>query len=318
MWFGGSAIIDQTSPMTAGQFIFYLTILITMLQPIKIITQVFNTVKEGTAAGERVFAVLDIKPRIIDSPNATELKEFKDAITFDNVSFKYDTTELVLKNINLKVKKGEVIAIVGPSGAGKSTLVDLVPRFYDPVEGNIFIDGINLKNVTQDSLRDMMGIVTQETILFNDTIAANIGYGVKDVPIQKIIEAAKIANAHFFIEKMQNGYDTTIGDRGIKLSGGERQRLAIARAVLKNPPILILDEATSALDPESEMLVQEALERLMKNRTSFVIAHRFSTIQNADRVVVMEKGSIVQIGKFAELIKEEGLFKKLYELQFRL
>ncbi|MDI6803736.1 MAG: ABC transporter ATP-binding protein [Bacteroidota bacterium] len=318
MWFGGSAIIDKTSPMTAGQFIFYLTILITMLQPIKIVTQVFNTVKEGTAAGERVFAVLDIKPRIIDSPNATELKEFKDTIVFENVSFKYDTTSLVLKNINLKVKKGEVIAIVGPSGAGKSTLVDLVPRFYDPVEGNIFIDEINLKDVTQDSLRDMMGIVTQETILFNDTIAANIGYGVKDVPIQKIIEAAKIANAHFFIEKMQTGYDTTIGDRGIKLSGGERQRLAIARAVLKNPAILILDEATSALDPESEMLVQEALERLMKNRTSFVIAHRFSTIQNADRVVVMEKGSIAQIGKFAELIKEEGLFKKLYELQFRL
>lgn len=316
MWFGGSAIIDQTSPMTAGQFIFYLTILITMLQPIKIVTQVFNTVKEGTAAGERVFAVLDIKPRIIDSPIATELKEFKDAIAFENVSFRYDTTALVLKNINLKVKKGEVIAIVGPSGAGKSTLVDLVPRFYDPVEGNIFIDGINLKDVTQDSLRDMMGIVTQETILFNDTIAANIGYGVKDVPIQKIIEAARVANAHLFIEKI--GYDTTIGDRGVKLSGGERQRLAIARAVLKNPPILILDEATSSLDPESEMLVQEALERLMKNRTSFVIAHRFSTIQNADRVVVMEKGSIVQIGKYAELIKEEGLFKKLYELQFRL
>lgn len=318
MWFGGSAIIDKTSPMTAGQFIFYLTVLITTLQPIKIVTQVFNTVKEGTAAGERVFAVLDIKPRIIDLPNATELKEFKDTITFDDVSFKYDTTSLVLKNINLKVRKGEVIAIVGPSGAGKSTLVDLVPRFYDPVEGNIFIDGINLKNVTQDSLRDLMGIVTQETILFNDTIAANIGYGVKDVPIQKIIEAAKIANAHFFIEKMQNRYDTTIGDRGIKLSGGERQRLAIARAVLKNPPILILDEATSSLDPESEMLVQEALERLMKNRTSFVIAHRFSTIQNADRVVVMEKGGIAQIGKFAELITEEGLFKKLYELQFRL
>ncbi len=318
MWFGGSAIIDKTSPMTAGQFIFYLTILITMLQPIKIVTQVFNTVKEGTAAGERVFAILDIKPRIIDSPNAIVLKEFKDKIVFDNVSFKYDTTSLVLKNINLIVKKGEVIAIVGPSGAGKSTLVDLVPRFYDPVEGNIFIDDINLKNVTQDSLRDLMGIVTQETILFNDTIAANIGYGVKDVPIQKIIEAAKVANAHFFIEKLQNGYETTIGDRGIKLSGGERQRLAIARAVLKNPAILILDEATSALDPESEMLVQEALERLMKNRTSFVIAHRFSTIQNADRVVVMEKGSIVQIGKFAELIKEEGLFKKLYELQFRL
>lgn len=318
MWFGGSAIIDKTSPMTAGQFIFYLTILITMLQPIKIVTQVFNTVKEGTAAGERVFALLDIKPRIIDSPNAVELKEFKDSIVFENVSFKYDTTELVLKNINLKVKKGEVIAIVGPSGAGKSTLVDLVPRFYDPVEGNIFIDEINLKNVTQDSLRDMMGIVTQETILFNDTIAANIGYGVKDVPIQKIIEAAKIANAHLFIERMQNGYNTSIGDRGVKLSGGERQRLAIARAVLKNPAILILDEATSSLDPESEMLVQEALERLMKNRTSFVIAHRFSTIQNADRVVVMDKGSIAQIGKFADLITEQGLFKKLYELQFRL
>ena len=242
----------------------------------------------------------------------------KQSIVFDNVSFKYDTSDVVLKEIRLNVSKGEVIAIVGPSGSGKSTFVDLIPRFYDPLEGSIKIDVIDLRNVTQDSLRDLMGIVTQETILFNDSVAANIGYGVRDVPHEKIIEAARIANAHNFIQNLSNGYETVVGDRGVKLSGGERQRLAIARAVLKNPPILILDEATSSLDPESEMLVQEALERLMKNRTSFVIAHRFSTIQNADRVVVMEKGKIVQIGKFVDLIKEEGLFKKLYELQFRL
>jgi subfamily B ATP-binding cassette protein MsbA len=251
-------------------------------------------------------------------PNATVIKEFKQSIIFDNVSFKYDTSDVVLKDISLNVSKGEVIAIVGPSGSGKSTFVDLIPRFYDPLDGSIKLDGIDLRNVTQDSLRDLMGIVTQETILFNDSVAANIGYGVRDVPHDKIIEAARIANAHNFIENLSNGYETMVGDRGVKLSGGERQRLAIARAVLKNPPILILDEATSSLDPESEMLVQEALERLMKNRTSFVIAHRFSTIQNADRVVVMEKGKIVQIGKYVDLIKEEGLFKKLYELQFRL
>lgn len=318
LWFGGTAIINKTSPMTPGQFIFYLTILISMLQPIKMMTQVFNTIKEGIAAGERVFGIIDIKPRIVDAPDAVDFKEFKNAIRFDSVAFKYDTTDLVLRNISLEVRKGEIIAIVGPSGSGKSTLVDLVPRFYDPVEGKIFIDGIDLRQVTQDSLRDMMGIVTQETILFNDSVAANIGYGVKDVPIEKIIEAAKIANAHNFITKLSQGYDTMIGDRGIKLSGGERQRLAIARAVLKNPPILILDEATSALDPESEMLVQEALERLMKNRTSFVIAHRFSTIQNADRIVVMEKGRIAQIGKYSELIAQEGIFRKLHELQFRM
>jgi ATP-binding cassette, subfamily B, bacterial MsbA len=318
LWFGGRGIIEKTSPMTAGQFIFYLTILVSMLQPIKIITQVYNSIKEGMAAGERLFAILDIKPRIVDPPNAAVIKEFKQSIVFDNVSFRYDTSDLVLKNINLHVQRGEIIAIVGPSGSGKSTLVDLIPRFYDPAEGNIEIDGNDLRNVTQDSLRDLMGIVTQETILFNDSVSANIGYGVRDVPHEKVIEAARIANAHNFIQNLSNGYDTMVGDRGVKLSGGERQRLAIARAILKNPPILILDEATSALDPESEMLVQEALERLMKNRTSFVIAHRFSTIQNADRVVVMEKGKIVQVGKYAELVDRDGLFKKLYDLQFRL
>lgn len=318
LWFGGMGIINKTNPMSAGQFLFYLTILISMLQPIKMITQVFNTVKEGIAAGERVFSILDIKPRVVDVPDAIEISEFRESIVFENVSFKYDTTDLVLKNINLKIHKGEIIAIVGPSGSGKSTLVDLVPRFYDPIEGCITIDGFDLKKVKQDSLRNLMGIVTQETILFNDTVAANIGYGVIDAQMIKIIEAAKIANAHDFIENLEHGYFTQIGDRGVKLSGGERQRLAIARAVLKNPPILILDEATSALDPESEMLVQEALERLMKNRTSLVIAHRFSTIQNADRIVVMEAGSIVQTGKFAELVKQDGLFKRLYELQFRM
>lgn len=318
LWFGGMGIINKTSPMSAGQFIFYLTILVSMLQPIKMITQVFNTVKEGIAAGERVFSILDIKPRILDAPDAIEIKEFNDSIIFENVSFKYDTTDLVLKDINLKIIKGEIVAIVGPSGSGKSTLVDLVPRFYDPAEGSIKIDGIDLRKVKQESLRDLMGIVTQETILFNDTVAANIGFGMVDAQMQKIIEAAKVANAHNFIESLEHGYFTIIGDRGVKLSGGERQRIAIARAVLKNPPILILDEATSSLDPESEMLVQEALERLMQNRTSIVIAHRFSTIKNADKIVVMEKGKIVQVGNFSELLNQEGLFKRLYELQFRM
>lgn len=318
LWFGGMGIINKTSPMSAGQFIFYLTILVSMLQPIKMITQVFNTVKEGIAAGERVFAILDIKPRVLDTPDAIEIKDFSDSIVFENVSFKYDTTDLVLKNINLKINKGEIVAIVGPSGSGKSTLVDLVPRFYDPVEGSIKIDNIDLRKVKQESLRDLMGIVTQETILFNDTVAANIGFGMVNAQMEKIIEAAKIANAHNFIENLEHGYFTIIGDRGVKLSGGERQRIAIARAVLKNPPILILDEATSALDPESEMLVQEALERLMQNRTSIVIAHRFSTIQNANKIVVMEKGEIVQIGTFNTLLSQEGLFKRLYELQFRM
>lgn len=318
LWFGGMGIINKTSPMSAGQFIFYLTILVSMLQPIKMITQVFNTVKEGIAAGERVFSILDIKPRVLDAPDAIDIKEFQNSIVFDNVSFKYDTTDLVLKKINLNINKGEIVAIVGPSGSGKSTLVDLVPRFYDPIEGSIKIDGVDLRKVKQESLRDLMGIVTQETILFNDTVAANIGYGLINAQMDRIIEAAKIANAHDFIEKLEHGYFTVIGDRGIKLSGGERQRIAIARAVLKNPPILILDEATSALDPESEMLVQEALERLMKNRTSLVIAHRFSTIQNADKIVVMHNGTIVQIGNFNELLNQDGLFKRLYELQFRM
>jgi subfamily B ATP-binding cassette protein MsbA len=247
------------------------------------------------------------------------LSEFRSEIDFRNVSFHYAEGDPVLANISLTIRKGEVVAIVGPSGAGKSTLVDLVPRFYDPTDGSIAIDGLDLRSVELKSLRELIGIVTQETILFNDTVRNNIAYGLDDCPIEKIIDAARAANAHNFIREMPNGYESVIGERGVKISGGERQRLALARAILKNPPILILDEATSALDTESEILVQEAIERLMAGRTSIVIAHRLSTVQHADRIVVLEGGRVVETGKHASLLrKRTGLYKKLFNLQFRV
>jgi subfamily B ATP-binding cassette protein MsbA len=247
------------------------------------------------------------------------LVDFKQTIRFDNVSFRYEESEeWVLKDINLKVNKGNIIALVGPSGGGKSTLVDLIPRFYDPVEGSIQIDDQDIRNYTVDSLRSKMGIVTQETFLFNSSIKDNIAYGFDDYPFEKIVEAANAANAHNFITETPEGYETIIGERGVKLSGGQRQRLTIARAILKNPDIMIFDEATSALDSESEILVQEAIERMMKNRTTFVIAHRLSTIRNATRILVIDRGKIIQIGTHQDLMmKEDGLYKKLYEMQFR-
>jgi len=313
----GQQIINGNSDMTPGAFVFYLVIFFQMMPSLKLFGQMFNSYKEGTAAAERVFNLLDTEIKITEIPDATELKEFITEIEFKNASFKYEKSEAILKNVNLKIKKGNIVAIVGPSGAGKSTLVDLIPRFYDLTGGNLFIDGIDIRNLKIKSLRNLMGIVTQETILFNDTIRNNIAYGETDIPIEQVIEASKAANAHKFIEKIESGYDTIIGDRGVKLSGGERQRLSIARAILKNPPILILDEATSSLDTESEILVQQAIETLMHGRTSIVIAHRLSTIQNADMIVVLEKGEVVETGNHIDLLKRSGLYKKLFDLQFR-
>lgn len=313
----GSQIIKGSSEMTPGAFIFYLAVFFQMMPSLKLFGQMFNSYKEGTAAAERVFSLLDTEIKITDAPDAVDIKDFTSDIEFKNAYFRYEKSEDILKNINLKVGKGEVIAIVGPSGAGKTTLADLIPRFYDLTEGNLLFDGTDIRKIKVKSLRKLMGIVTQETILFNDTIRNNIAYGESEIPLDKIIEASKAANAHKFIENTDNGYDTIIGDRGVKLSGGERQRVSIARALLKNPPILILDEATSSLDTESEILVQQAIERLMHGRTSVVIAHRLSTIRSADKIIVLSKGEIAETGNHNQLIQSDGLYKKLYELQFR-
>jgi subfamily B ATP-binding cassette protein MsbA len=289
-----------------------------MMPSLKLFGQMFNSIKEGTAASERVFNILDTKPEIVDAENSVELNSFKEKIEFKNVSFKYSKSSIILNGINLTINKGEIVAIVGPSGAGKSSLIDLIPRFYDVNEGSIKIDGFDLRELKVASIRRLMGIVTQETLLFNDTIRNNIAYGSLDIPLEKVIEAAKTANAHNFISEFEHQYDTVIGDRGVKLSGGERQRISIARAVLKNPPILILDEATSSLDTESEILVQQALERLMSGRTSIVIAHRLSTVQNADKIIVLNEGEIVEEGTHSDLLAANGLYNKLYNLQFKL
>ncbi len=321
IWYGGMQVLELGT-MRASEFLTFLIAIFQIMPPVKELTGVNNRIQESTAAAKRVFEILDLEPSVKEAENAIELKEFKSEIVFEDVWFAYNSNgvngDFVLKNINLVVKKGEVIAIVGPSGAGKSTLVDLIPRFYDPVKGRILIDGIDLRMLKIKSLREKIGIVAQETILFNDTVRNNIAYGLQDCPMEKIIEAAIMANAHDFIMQLPNGYDTVIGERGIKLSGGERQRISIARALLKNPPILILDEATSNLDAESEVFIQEAIERLMKNRTVFVIAHRLSTIRNADRIIVIDNGRIVQEGKHEELVKQEGLYQKLYKMQFNL
>ncbi len=317
LYFFGTEIIQGKSDMTPGAFIVYLAVFFQMMPSLKLFGQMFNSYKEGTAAAERVFGLLDTPAVIVDSPDAIAINEFNQNIEFKNASFKYEKSDYVLTDINLRIEKGSIVAIVGPSGAGKSTLVDLIPRFYDLTEGSLFFDGKIIKDLKIESLRKLMGIVTQETILFNDTIKNNIAYGESEIPIEQIIEASKAANAHKFIDTMEKGYDTIIGDRGVKLSGGERQRLSIARALLKNPPILILDEATSSLDTESEILVQQAIERLMHGRTSIVIAHRLSTIQNADLIVVLENGRIAETGTHQQLLHTSGLYKKLYDLQFR-
>ena len=318
IYYGGILVlVDRT--LNASEFLGFLFAIFQMMPPIKELGSVNNRIQEASAAADRIFEITDIEPHIKNVPNAIQLKDFKNEIVFKNVSFKYEDSDVkVLDNLNFSVKRGEIIALVGPSGGGKSTLADLIPRFYDPTEGQIILDGNNIKDVSIESLRSKMGIVTQETFLFNTNIAENIAYGLTNYPMDKIIEAAKTANAHNFINEMAQGYDTIIGERGVKLSGGQRQRLTIARALLKNPEIMIFDEATSALDNESEILVQEAIERLMLNRTTFVIAHRLSTIRNATNILVLDRGRIIQQGTHDKLIAEEkGLYKKLYEMQFR-
>lgn len=318
IYYGGLLVLEKNT-ITASQFLGFLFAIFQMMPPIKELSSVNNRIQEASAAGDRIFEILDTEPDIKNAADAIELKEFQKTIHFRNVSFKYDDSEdWVLNDINFSVNKGEIIALVGPSGGGKSTLVDLIPRFYDPTEGSIILDEVDIRKYTLQSLRAKMGIVTQETFLFNTTIRENIAYGLTDCPMEKIIEAAKTANAHNFIMEMPQQYETIIGERGVKLSGGQRQRLTIARALLKNPEIMIFDEATSALDNESEILVQEAIERLMKNRTTFVIAHRLSTIRNATKIIVIDRGKITQLGTHEQLIADEkGLYKKLYEMQFR-
>jgi len=318
VWYGGMQVLSQGA-MKGSEFLGFLFAIFQLMPPIKELSNINNRFQEATAAGKRVFEILDTEPNIKNAPDAIRIDAFSRSIEFHNVSFRYGDGDPVLEHIDLTIRKGEVVAIVGPSGAGKSTLVDLVPRFYDPTGGSITLDELDLRSIEIRSLRDKIGIVTQETILFNDTVRNNIAYGLDNCPIDKIIAAARAANAHAFISEMPEGYDSLIGERGVKISGGERQRLALARAILKNPPILILDEATSSLDTESEILVQEAIERLMAGRTSIVIAHRLSTVQHADRIIVVENGRIVETGKHADLLENEsGLYRKLYDLQFRL
>lgn len=318
IYYGGILVLVDKS-LNASQFLGFLFAIFQMMPPIKELGSVNNRIQEASAAADRIFEIIDTEPHIKNAPDAVDLVEFNDKIVFDNVSFRYSDGEVnVLDNVSFEVKRGEVIALVGPSGGGKSTLADLIPRFYDPTSGSILIDGVNIKHLTVESLRAKMGIVTQETFLFNSTVTENIAYGLSDYPMEKIIDAAKTANAHNFISEMPRGYETIIGERGVKLSGGQRQRLTIARALLKDPSIMIFDEATSALDNESEILVQEAIERLMLNRTTFVIAHRLSTIRNATTILVLDRGRIIQRGTHEELIAEEkGLYKKLFEMQFR-
>ena len=314
LWFGGKMVLSDNPAIQASAFITYIVVFSQIIPPAKTFTQGFYSIQKGIASAERIFEILDAEEVIEEKPDAIPVRSFEKEIEYKNVGFTYDH-EPVLKNINLKIPKGKVIAIVGESGGGKSTLVDLLPRFYDVTGGELLIDGKNVKDVKISDLRGLMGIVSQESILFNDSFFNNIAFGKTDISLEKVIAAAKVANAHEFIMQTENGYQTTIGDRGVKLSGGQRQRLSIARAVLANPPILILDEATSSLDTESEKYVQEALNNVMKDRTTVVIAHRLSTIKHADEIIVLKKGEIVERGTHAELTKLNGVYKRLQDLQ---
>lgn len=314
LYFGGTLILNDNSTLSAAEFIYYLVIFYSIINPAKDLSKAMYSIEKGMASLERIDTILAANNPLKEVSNPVTLKPFSQEIVYKDVWFKYDE-EWVLKNVNLTVKAGQTVALVGQSGSGKSTMVDLLPRFYDVDKGEITIDGVNVKNLTTFDLRSLMGNVNQEAILFNDTIFNNITFGVENATEEQVIEAAKIANAHDFIMATEEGYQTNIGDKGGRLSGGQRQRLSIARAILKNPSILILDEATSALDTESEALVQEALERLMKTRTTIVIAHRLSTVKDADEICVMKEGEIVERGNHDQLIELDGLYKKLYSMQ---
>lgn len=315
LWFGGYLIFSGKSNLEGGVFIYYLTILYSILQPLKDISKAGYSVQKGLASMERINKILSAENNIREIPNPKKIDELNSSIELKNVSFSYDSSREILHDINLNVKKGETIALVGQSGSGKSTLVDLIPRFHDVTSGEIAIDGEDIRNLSLNSLRGLIGNVNQEAILFNDTIYNNITFGVDNATQEQVEAAAKIANAHDFIMEMEHGYQTNVGDRGGRLSGGQRQRISIARAILKNPPILILDEATSALDTESERLVQDALEKLMKTRTTIAIAHRLSTIKNANVIYVLHEGKIVESGTHEELISQGGYYKKLNDMQ---
>jgi len=312
IFYAGRQVISGV--LSFGAFALFMAAFLSLIKPFKKLSQVNSIMQQAVAASARIYEILETPATIKEKPGAKELGVFGKNIVFEDVWFSYADQD-ILRGINLEVKRSEMLAIVGPSGAGKTTLVDLIPRFWEPKKGNVLIDGIDIKDLTLKSLRRQIGIVTQETILFNDTIKANIAYGKPGASQEEIEHAAIQAHAHDFILSFQLGYDTVIGDRGAKLSGGERQRIAIARALLKNPPILILDEATSQLDSESERIVQEALDRLIRGRTVFVIAHRLSTVRNAHRIIVLEKGRIVEEGDHAQLLNKGGLYKKLYQLQ---
>ena len=315
LWFGGSLILGNHSSIDAPTFIFYMVILYSVINPLKEFSKAGYNIPKGLASMERVDKILKAENKIVEIPNPKPLNGLEEQVEFKDISFSYDGKKEVLQHINLTVPKGKTVALVGQSGSGKSTLVDLLPRYHDVQEGTITIDGVNIKDVRISDLRSLIGNVNQEAILFNDTFFNNIAFGVENATMEQVIEAAKIANAHDFIMEKEDGYHTNIGDRGSKLSGGQRQRISIARAILKNPPILILDEATSALDTESERLVQEALERLMKTRTTIAIAHRLSTIKNADEICVLYEGEIVERGKHEELLAKNGYYKRLNDMR---
>jgi len=312
--YGGSLILNNQSDLSGPEFVAYIALFSQVMRPAKALTESFSTVHAGLAAGERVLALIDEKPEITDAPDAIGITTFNDSIKLNNLSFSYPGRP-VLKGINLTIPKGKTIALVGPSGGGKSTLMDLIPRFIEAEQGSVIIDDLNVKQIKLESLWSLIGVVNQESMLFNDSIFNNIAFGYPNATQQEVEHAARIANAHDFILQTEYGYESNIGDRGMKLSGGQKQRICIARAVLKNPPIMLLDEATSALDTESEKLVQEALNNLMKNRTSLVIAHRLSTIQSADLIVVLEDGQIREQGNHIELIQHNGLYKRLIDMQ---